>query len=332
MLSGGAMAFAAGSPSSAVTSLASHVPAFERGHARWNNFKVPNNYGHSRWNQFKQVQEWKEENMENPFQAPTSNPGPGNNGGNVGEGGDSPSPPSMLNSPIFGGGQNFSGSDMSGSTSAEGSRGLLFSSSIRVANPSIQIAPVESFELNGWTLPSTGSVTIDIDYPLPVTGDLDFIFSNAEGSPGDGWSFLDVKGELDVEGDVSFHFNFDGVQNLDEAKYYAWQVIEADGGILIDGEQVEGDFVPAEFTGINDFEDGQFAFWQGDNDYIIEYIPDGEQSRYDPDVSGDTSYGFENTIASGFDLSLFQVVSVPEPSSTSLLLLGGFGWLLRRRK
>ena len=362
MLSSGMLVSAAILPSSVVTSLASYAPAFERGHARWNNYQVPNNYGHSRWNQFKQVQEWKE-SLETPSTSPR--------GGRY-----FPSqvePNDLANGSFFAPNEVFPGRNFDRSRNGTGQSNPFFGGSgsgyapNSPNNPSFE-GPSAPILIDG----SDGAVFYGVGegsrYFLTPTSvllrtDASFTFVDAEGEPGSGWQFLDIGGELDVAESATFYFDFTDVQSLDEAKYYAWQVIEADGGITIDGEQVDGDFVPAEFTGIDGFEDGQFAYWQGENDYFIEYIPDGEQSRYDPAVTGDTSYGVVDTIGytnfinavyhegSGtVDLSgsntysNFQTISsgslnissigavVPEPSTTSLLLLGGFGWLLRRRR
>lgn len=390
--SAGVEASSARLPALMVKSLSVTIPAFEDfelptskyGHSRWNRLEsfepfLPK-YGHTRWKQFEQLQQ-SPPPQQKTFQPLNTNPGGGSNGGNGGGGssngsGSSFQPQAPFN-PFLGGtlggsgGLNISNGGTvttgggSGGVSKIGSGSLLLSGNDAFGidvNPgvlnlgdSLPIISGNNIQVpasgGGWDLSTTATVSF-------ISSKLTFSFLNAEGSPGNGWSFLNVANELDLADDVTFHFDFAGVQNLDESKYYDWQVINADGGIAINGEQVDGDFVPAEFTGIDGFEDGDFAFWQGDDDYIIEYIPDGEESKYDPDVTGDTSYGliaqavgpvygsqdFITSLTDGsgvsFTLSdsalnglqLGGFVIVPEPSTTSLLLLGGFGWLLRRRK
>lgn len=264
------------------------------GHSRWNHYSVPNNYGHSRWHQFKAREDAKAEQQ--------------------------------------------------------------------------QLLEMQS-------------------NPTVWEADRTFTFTNAEGTPGMGWTFENIPGALDVSSKVTFSFDFTGIQNLNEAKHYAWQVLNADGGISIDGQHVPGDFVNAEFSGIDSFTNGQFAYWQGNNEYLIEYIPNGDQSEYDPELPGNEDQGsFGSSVDFGLsdfvlppsglvvegagtltttdetvydgstivvgpgvspgvldlgpvgsigdvDLAGVGVIGIiPEPSTTSLLLLGGMGWLLRRRK
>ncbi|MEM1058362.1 MAG: hypothetical protein AAGK14_03860, partial [Verrucomicrobiota bacterium] len=80
-----------------------------------------------------------------------------------------------------------------------------------------------------------------------------FTFYDAEGSPGTGWDYYGVDGRLDLDSGSIFTFDFRQVRNLEEDAYYAWEVINASGGIAIDGIEQDGDFIPAEFLGIGAF-------------------------------------------------------------------------------
>ncbi|MEM1060271.1 MAG: PEP-CTERM sorting domain-containing protein, partial [Verrucomicrobiota bacterium] len=99
------------------------------------------------------------------------------------------------------------------------------------------------------------------------------------------------------------------VRNLEEDAYYAWEVINASGGIAIDGIEQDGDFIPAEFLGIGAFS-GDFAFWQGDTDYLVEYIPVGQESRYDPAVNSNPNYSYGVTIRDVSFGVMFNSVSI----------------------